>query len=108
MEKLQTGTLAELRGDSTTNPNPTASQPTIKVASPAPTATGTLNATSNNTVVTSTKEPTTSPSTTNTPTQAGTTPCGLCKAKSIANLAFSFSLVILVLAFSFSLVKSPK
>ena len=103
MEKLQTGTLAELRGDSTTNPNPTASQPTIKVASPAPTATNELN-TSSNASATVIKEPTT----TDTPTQAGTTPCGLCKAKSIANLAFSFSLVILVLAFSFSLVKSPK
>ncbi|WP_052600356.1 hypothetical protein [Aureispira sp. CCB-QB1] len=107
MEKLQTGTLAELRGDSTTNPNPTASQPTIKVASPAPTATNELN-TSSNASATVIKEPTTNLSTTNTPTQAGTTPCGLCKAKSIANLAFSFSLVILVLAFSFSLVKSPK
>ena len=35
-------------------------------------------------------------------------PCTLCKVKSIANVAFSFSLVLLVLAFSFSLVKTDK
>jgi len=35
-------------------------------------------------------------------------PCRLCKVKAIANVAFSFSLVLLVLAFSFSLVKTDK
>lgn len=35
-------------------------------------------------------------------------PCTLCKAQSIAKVAFSFSLVLLVLAFSFSLVKKDK
>lgn len=106
MEKLQTGTLSELRGDSVeTTKLPTGA--TIKVANSAPTDTSTdvLDAPNNLNAATIIKIPAEKE-----PSQATEKdkPCTICKAKSVASLAFSFSLVILVLAFSFSLVKAPK
>jgi len=107
MEKLQTGTLSELRGDSVEATKlPTGA--TIKVANSAPTDTNTdadvLDAPNNLNAATIIKVPAEKE-----PSQATEKdkPCTICKAKSVASLAFSFSLVILVLAFSFSLVKAP-
>lgn len=102
---MQTGTLSELRGDSVeTTKLPT--NATIKVANPAPTDTDVLAAPPTNLNATTViKVPAVKEPSQETEDKK---PCTICKAKSVASLAFSFSLVILVLAFSFSLVKAPK
>lgn len=97
MEKLPKGTLSEeLNGVAEPTPKEAlirVVEPTVLpdklIADPAPT------------VIEEPKEQQTDPK----PRKEA---CTLCKAKSIANVAFSFSLVLLVLAFSFSLVKTDK
>lgn len=104
MENLPKGTLSEYRAGSNNTENNTATDANIKVSSVAPTNVLDKNPPSPSID----KEPMEPPSTSNSKEATPKEPCLICKAKSIASLAFSFSLVILVLAFSFSLVKTPK
>jgi hypothetical protein len=104
MEKLPKGTLSEKRED-TVDITLLPPNSTIKIADPAPTVEPTVLTDPPPTpALTIVKEPI---ETDSKPKQKKE-PCTLCKAKSIANVAFSFSLVLLVLAFSFSLVKTDK
>lgn len=100
MEKLPKGTLSEQLNGATNTTIPKEAtirivEPTVLPDKPAPAP-----------VPTVVEEPT-APNPSQKPNQ-DKEPCTLCKAKSIANVAFSFSLVLLVLAFSFSLVKADK
>jgi hypothetical protein len=102
MEKLPKGTLSEKRED-TVDITLLPPNSTIKIADPAPTVEPTVltDPTPTLTIVKAPIETDSKP-------KQEKEPCKLCKAKSIANVAFSFSLVLLVLAFSFSLVKTDK
>lgn len=101
MENISKGTLSESRDGSTTKN--TTTDPTIKITTTAVAPDPNLEKPQEAPTAILVKEP--APSSPEKPIKES---CTLCKAKSIANLAFSFSLVILVLAFSFSLVKRPK
>jgi hypothetical protein len=101
MTDLPKGTLSEEKKLSDTTAT---TDPIIKVVAPAPTPLD--KGTEPDPTIT--KEPieTDAPPSKEKPNKKEA--CTFCKAKSIANVAFSFSLVLLVLAFSFSLVKTKQ
>jgi hypothetical protein len=104
MANLPKGTLAEKIEDSEgTTTTETTTEATIKVA-----PTTVLNPPSNEAAPTIVKEPLEEAAPSEKEAATKKASCTICKAKSVASLAFSFSLVILVLAFSFSLVKPSK
>lgn len=107
MANLPKGTLSEKLQDSegTMTTTTATKEAVIKVVDPAPKTLLDVPVDPNPVI---TKEPGLEDSSPSKKEDSSKKPCTICKAQSVASLAFSFSLVILVLAFSFSLVKTKQ